>query len=401
MRSIVGPGLVVAATGVGAGDLVSSLSSGAEYGLAFLWAIVIGATLKFGLTESIGRWSLATGITPLRGLHSLSAWVTGYFGAYAVVLGFFYGAAIMSACGLALDAMIPGMSVDAWAIVSGFVGLALLLIGRYKVFEHIMQFFVALMFVSTIGAAAMTTPDLGDLVLGLRPTMPDGSLLYLLGVVGGVGMTLGLCSYGYWLRDRGWSGPEWIGGMRLDLLVGYMLTFLFMASMMVIGNEFLNGSGRTIDGEEGLLALADPFGAEFGSAAKWLLLLGFFSAVFSSLIGGFNSLAYIFADIMNIARGIPQERDDHAERTWPFRGYLLWVTFPPMILLFIGSPVYLVLVYAAASAIFAPVMAACLLWLMNSRRVPVRNRNRWIANLNLGTCVMLFGALGVHELINL
>ena len=401
MRSIVGPGLLVAATGVGAGDLVTSLSSGAEYGLTFVWAIVIGATLKFGLTESIGRWSLATGIMPLRGLHSMSPWITGYFGAYAVVLGFFYGAAILSACGLALNAMIPQLSIDAWAMISGVVGLGLLLIGRYHVFERVMQFFVALMFVSTIGAAIMTRPDLGDLAVGFRPTVPDGSLLYLLGVVGGVGMTLSLCSYGYWLRDRGWKGQQQISAMRIDLVVGYTLTFAFMVSMMIVGTEFLYGTGRTIDGEEGLLALAEPFGAEFGSAAKWLLLLGFFSAVFSSLIGGFNSMAYVFSDVVNVSRGLPQEDDDRAERTWTFRGYLVWSTFPPMVLLFVGSPVFLVLTYTAISALFVPVMAASLLWLMNSKRMPIPHRNRWIANINLAASVVLFGALAVHELMNL
>ncbi|MGH3358547.1 MAG: Nramp family divalent metal transporter, partial [Nocardioidaceae bacterium] len=149
LRSVVGPGLVLAATGVGAGDLVSSLSAGEGYGLAFVWAIVVGAALKFGVTESIGRWYLATGITPLRGLDSLSRWITIYFGIYAVILGFFYGAAILSACGLALNAMVPVLSVDAWAVVSGLVGLGLLLIGRYKIFERVMQVFVALMFVST------------------------------------------------------------------------------------------------------------------------------------------------------------------------------------------------------------------------------------------------------------
>ncbi|MGH3358746.1 MAG: Nramp family divalent metal transporter, partial [Nocardioidaceae bacterium] len=244
-----------------------------------------------------------------------------------------------------------------------------------------------------------TTPDPTDLALGFRPTFPDGSLIYLLGVVGGVGMTLGLCSYGYWLRDRGWTGPAWITAMRLDLVVGYLLTFLFMAAMMVVGAEFLNGSGRSIDSEEGLLALAEPFGAEFGSVAKWLLLLGFFSAVYSSLLGGFNALAYIFADIVNIVRGVPQEEDDKAERTWPFRAYLLWVTFPPMILLFVGSPVFLVLLYAAGSAIFTPVMAACLIWLMNSRRLSAEHRNRWLANGCLATAVILFGALGVQQLM--
>ncbi len=40
---LVGPGLIMAATGVGAGDMVSSLTAGTEYGTIFLWAILVGA----------------------------------------------------------------------------------------------------------------------------------------------------------------------------------------------------------------------------------------------------------------------------------------------------------------------------------------------------------------------
>jgi Mn2+/Fe2+ NRAMP family transporter len=57
----VGPGLIIAATGVGAGDMVSSLNAGTEYGMIFLWAILVGALVKFYLTEGIGRWYMATG----------------------------------------------------------------------------------------------------------------------------------------------------------------------------------------------------------------------------------------------------------------------------------------------------------------------------------------------------
>ena len=40
---LIGPGLVVAATGVGAGDMVSSLTAGTEYGTVLVWAVVLGA----------------------------------------------------------------------------------------------------------------------------------------------------------------------------------------------------------------------------------------------------------------------------------------------------------------------------------------------------------------------
>ena len=35
---VVGPGIVVAVTGVGAGDMITSLVAGTEFGTALLWA---------------------------------------------------------------------------------------------------------------------------------------------------------------------------------------------------------------------------------------------------------------------------------------------------------------------------------------------------------------------------
>ncbi|MFC0297518.1 Nramp family divalent metal transporter [Geobacillus jurassicus] len=59
------PRLIVAATGVGAGDLVAALVAGTNYGLVFMWAIIVGAVFKFVLNEGGGRWHLLSGKTSL------------------------------------------------------------------------------------------------------------------------------------------------------------------------------------------------------------------------------------------------------------------------------------------------------------------------------------------------
>ncbi|MGA8977909.1 MAG: Nramp family divalent metal transporter, partial [Pedococcus sp.] len=61
--SLIGPGLVVAATGVGAADLVATLIAGSKCGYALLWTVVVGCVMKIVLAEGAGRYSLATGRT--------------------------------------------------------------------------------------------------------------------------------------------------------------------------------------------------------------------------------------------------------------------------------------------------------------------------------------------------
>ena len=106
---LIGPGLVVAATGVGAGDMVSSLTAGTEFGTILIWAVILGAVLKFALTEGLGRWYMATRTTILEGWHSMGWWASIYFMVYLALVTFFFGAAAPSASALAMDAMFPGL----------------------------------------------------------------------------------------------------------------------------------------------------------------------------------------------------------------------------------------------------------------------------------------------------
>lgn len=75
---MIGPGFVVAATGVGTADMITAIVIGTSFGMTFVWAIIIGSILKYYLNEGVGRWYLATGQTILQGWQTLGKWATGY-----------------------------------------------------------------------------------------------------------------------------------------------------------------------------------------------------------------------------------------------------------------------------------------------------------------------------------
>ena len=399
----VGPGLVVAATGVGAGDMVSSLSAGTGFGTVLIWAVVLGAVLKYVLTEALGRWYMATGDTILEGWRSLGWWASGYFIVYLLLATFVYGAAATSVASLALTTAFPGvLPLWAWAVLHGVVfGFVIVGIGRYKLFERVMQVFVGIMFVTVVGLAILLGPNLGDLALGFVPRIPDGALLTTLAVIGGVGGTFTLASYPYWARERGWRQSQWIPTMRLDLLVGYVMTGIFMVAMLVVGTELLFASGNEISGEEGLVALSDPIAGRFGPIASAMFLLGFWAAATSSITGAWNGASYLFADFVRTARGARGEEADAylSEKSPWFRGFLAWMTFPPMILHVFGQPIGLVILYAALGAIFMPFLAITFLWLLNSNRVSREYRNGILANIFLAAAVLLFVVVGINEVL--
>ncbi|EHK86902.1 Nramp family divalent metal transporter [Saccharomonospora azurea] len=407
----IGPGIMAAATGVGAGDLVATMVAGSRYGYTLLWAVLLGTIFKLALGEAVGRWHLASGQTLLSGWRTLGRWVLVYFGAYALVWGFVYGATAMSASGLPLNALMPGLSVRYWAMICGVVGFALVWFGRYAVIEKIMTVLVGVMFVTVVGTAVLVAPNLLDAGKGLVPSLPDGSLVYVLGLVGGVGGTITMAAYGYWTIAKGWHTPRWMPMMRLDNAVGYVTTGVFVIAMLVVGSELLFNQ-EIVSGDAGLLYLGDALAQDYGQWARIPFLIGFFAVSFTSLIGVWNGVSLLFADwwrTWRLPRHVKGEAqadlDDYerkaGEHSPVFRGYLVWLTFPPMALLFLDRPFQLTVAYGALGALFMPFLAGTLLVLLNSRRVVPQGRSRWVSNTLLTLCLALFAYLAVDELVGL
>ncbi|MER5441743.1 Nramp family divalent metal transporter [Streptomyces sp. NPDC002790] len=407
----IGPGIVVAATGVGAGDLVATLIAGSNFGYTLLWAAVLGCLVKISLAEAAGRWHLATGRTLFDGWASLGKWTTYFFVIYAVIWGFVYGAAAMSSSGLPLQALFPDVfpadwSIKPWAILSGVVGLVFVWLNKYSVFEKVMTVLVGVMFVVTVYLAIRVTPNLGAAFAGLLPVLPDekDSILNTLGLIGGVGGTITLAAYGYWVNAKGWTNTSWMKVMRLDNRVAYITTGIFVVAMLFVGAELLHASHTAIaEGDKGLVDLSTILAAQYGTATAKMFLIGFFATSFTSLIGVWHGVSLMFADFVEryrlsrVVTGEEVARGDR-EKGWPFRAFLLWMTFPPIVLLFQGQPFRLVIIYGVLGAAFMPFLALTLVWLLNSSRTPASWRNGWLSNSMLTVSGLLFVVLCVKQI---
>ncbi|MFE0105460.1 Nramp family divalent metal transporter [Streptomyces sp. NPDC059009] len=421
----VGPGIVVAATGVGAGDLVATLIAGSKFGYTLLWAAIIGCLVKISLAEATGRWHLATGRTLFEGWRSLGQWTTVYFAIYVVIWGFVYGATAMSSSALPLVALWPsGPGIKTWAIICGVLGLAFVWFNRYAVFEKAMTVVIGMKFLIVVYVAIRVAPDLGDALAGLVPSLPDDSLLYTLGLIGGVGGTITMAAYGYWVNSKGWTDITWLKVMRLDNRVAYITTGVFVVAMLIIGAELLHSANIALTtGDKGLVQLGDVLEDRFGGTTANLFLIGFFATSFGALMGVWHGVSLMFADFVeriqrerkgkregkregdggDVALGTPDEMVAEVaagkrEKSLPFRAYLLWLTFPPMILLFQNQPFRLVIIYGVLGAAFMPFLALTLLWLLNTSRTPKQWRNGWLSNGMLAAAGLLFLVLCVQQI---
>jgi len=400
-RDAFGPGFVVAATGVGAGDLIAASVAGQRYGLSVLWIVAIGAFLKWTLNDGVARWQFATGTTLIAGWTQRLPRVVGwYFLCYLVLWGFLVAAALAAACGVAAHALWPVLPSAGWAVLHSIAGLGLVWFGRYRRFELIMQWLMGAMFVVVVVCALPLAPDPRAFMHGLLvPTVPEGSARFLLGVMGGVGGSVTLLCYGYWTHERGWSGPNAHRRSQIDLGVAYFLTGLFGLAMIVIAAEAkpADASGPAL-----VLALAARLGELLGPTGRLCFLIGFWCAVFTSLLGVWQGVPYLFSDTLAQLR---RRRDPHATvppislaHTRSYRGFLLFLAVAPLLLHYFQRPLTLVILYAIAGAFFMPFLASVLL-VLNNRTAwvgPLKNR-AWV-NVVLVLSLLLFGGLFAIEI---
>jgi hypothetical protein len=180
--------------------------------------------------------------------------------------------------------------------------------------------------------------------------------------MGGVGGTVTILCYGYWIREEGRFDENNLRESRIDLAIAYAITAVFGLAMVVIGSTVeVEGGGATL-----IIRLADRLVDKLGVVGKWIFLLGAFGAIFSSLLGVWQSIPYLFADLWHHISGsktVLIQKIDTEEK--PYRFYLYGMATIPMIGLWVGFA-RMQKFYAIVGALFMPMLSGVLL-LLNGR----------------------------------
>lgn len=261
-----------------------------------------------------------------------------------------------------------------------------------------MNVLVGVMFLTVITTAALIKPDLSKIAAGLIPNIPtyvnpDGKeqgVVWTLALMGGVGGTLTILSYGYWIKEKGRSGTEFLRTCRIDLAAAYVITAIFGISMIIISSQI------DLDKESSsklIIVLSEKLESILGSFGAKLFLVGAWAAVFTSLLGVWQSVPYMFADFWEMFRNGKQKTVDTKSK--PYRYYLIALALIPMI----GLAYKFVLiqkVYAYLGSFVIPLIAVALLF-MNSRSKSIgekfRNHPTTIAVIILILAIFIFIAL--------
>lgn len=400
---LLGPGLVLAAAGIGAADVVVASVSGIRFGTTLLWVVVFTVTLKFALTEALARYQLATGETVVH------AWATRLpraigigFGIYLLFWTFMVGAALSGACGLAVTSFFPGVPLQVGAALHAVAAAALVGFNRYARFQRVMKALIGTMAICVLVCAVLVAPSLGEILRGFFvPTIPPaGGGAQVLSLLGGIGGSVTMLCYGYWMRLEGWRGGEKLPTVRGDVGFAYLFTGLFGAALIVIaaGVHAQGAAGSRI-----ALEVAAQLGRVAGPAAHWIFLVGFWCTVFTAMLGVWQGVPQVYVDLVGAWRESERAATDPAAPTGQDRriylAALAYITLPPLALIWFKQPVAVVVAFAITGAFFVPFLSATLLYLNNRREWMGALANRWLGNLTLVVCLLVFGAVCVREIV--
>jgi len=405
--SWLGPGIIMAASGIGASDIVSATVGGATHGVTLLWALALGAFFKFVLTEGLARWQLATGSTLLEGwARYLPRWVLVVFMAYLVLWAFAVSGALVSGCGMAVENITRGGVPRSWgAFAQALVAFGIIYAARAGGFSRVMKPLIVMMFFSIVACAALTFREPMAALQGLLvPAIPVNGGAHVMSLIGGIGGSLTLLSYNYLLRDGEGVDQAGLRSVRTDLAIAYLFTAILGLSVMLIANRVFHSAGIVITDQEAVSRMAGQLAGIMGPWGFYVYSIGFWAAVLASLFGVWQTVPSIFADGYSVLMRLPKQERAAAMHpsSWQCRAALVFMALVSIPFAFLGRPLLVIIAFTVIGSLFIPFLAATLLYLNNRVLWPgAIRRNNMATNVTLVLVLLLFLIIGAVELFRL
>lgn len=390
----IGPGMVLAASIVGSGELIATTTLGAQAGFALLWIILLSCAIKPVVQAELGRYTIATGHTGLEGFDTVPGpraglrWLVWAW-AITVVLTLLQVGGMYGGVAQVMSAIVPAVPVVVWVGVCLGITLALLLGGGYDRIERLAFVKVGLFTLLTVCAAAILfgRPDpisIADLASGLRFDRPDAGLATAMAVFGitGVGATE-LAMYPYWCVEKGYAryagrrdgsaawtarARGWIRVMHLDILCSLVIYTLATIAFYLLGAGVLHRMGVVPADRDTIAVLSNIYTQTLGGWALWVFYVGAIVTLYGTIFSSTAAHARLFADAVRIAGGYA--REDAAERRrWRTRFVIVLSVLPVVFYWSLRSPVQMVVAGGIAQAMMLPLIGGAVIYLRH-RRLP-------------------------------
>jgi manganese transport protein len=282
-------------------------------------------------------------------------------------------------------------STAVWAGIVAGLAAGLLATGSYRAVERVLVWLVVLMGFVFLVTALIVTPDFGDLLAGFVPTVPSGSTLTVLALIGTTVVPYNLFLHASSVQDK-W--PEDIPTDRavreakLDTRLSIGFGGLVTLAILTTAAAALFSSGRGVASAGDMATQLEPL---LGPAAKYFFASGLLAAGITSSVTAPLAAAYATAGALGWRRDLSDPK---------FKAVWAAIILVGVIFAFMGSSPTQAIVFAqAANGIILPIIAVFLLVVMNRRDLLGDHVNSTVANI-VGVVVVLVAiVLGARSLL--
>jgi manganese transport protein len=410
LLTVIGPGIVVAGSVMGSGELINTPVQAAKFGFVLLWVALLSCIIKYFLQVEIGRHAMVHGRTTHQALNRCpgphyrgTSWIgIVYMGGYMVSLltapGMLGAMAGMMQREIPLDSWInriagdPGnnvtdKSIAWWGAILVVLTIALLWKGAYRHLEVLIAILVGVFSVSVAIALVMIQASeyritLNEILSGLSFSFGDTPKLAAYAVIslmGALGATANeLFMYPYWILEKGYNqqlgdpadarwakrAQEWVKAIRIDSGVATALATVMTAAFFLLGCTILHREGVVPEGSDVVETISQVYTKSFGGWSRTIFLIGAFATLFSTILVTAAAAGRMFGDFFGSLKLINYEDLKIRNRVHRWTQTIIMLIVLGVFLWCGSEPVRLIVFGQFFSAVFStPLLLFAICWM--------------------------------------
>lgn len=293
-----GPAFFAIGYTIGTGSVTSMIVAGSTYGMSLLWVLFLSCLFSGALIYAYGNYAIVTGETALYAFRKHLKF--GKPIAILIIVGVTFGQwnSLMGILGISSNIIFemlalysPSLNQYKYELVLAIavsvisIMYAIMLIGKYSLFEKILVMFVSCMGISFVFSLLVVHPMPAEVAAGFVPSIPniEGGKMMVAAFVGTTMAAATFLSRPLFIQGKGW-GMVNQKQQKKDAIVAACLVFVISASVMAVAHGALFHEGKKITHVLDMVNALEPI------AGKTALTVFFFGTLAAGLSSVFPCL---------------------------------------------------------------------------------------------------------------
>ena len=387
----IGPGLLVTVGFIDPGNWASNFAAGSEYGYTLLWVVTLSTIMLIALQHNVAHLGIVTGLCLSEAAVKYSPkWAGRPIVVSAILASISTSLAEILGGAIALQ-MLVGLSIPTGAVLTTVATLIMLFTNSYKKMERAIIGFVSMIGLSFIYELFLVDVHWPSALEGaFVPSVPEGSLMIIMSVLGAVVMPHNLFLHSEIVQSREihLEGDKRIQHMLkyefFDTLFSMIVGWAINSAMILLAATTFFAHGQHVEELAQAQAMLHPLLGHNAANifAIALLLAGISSTITSGMAAG-SIFSGLFGESYN------------AKDTHSIVGIVLSLGIALLLIFFIGDPFKGLIVSQMFLSIQLPFTMFLQISLTSSPRVMGKYAN------SLPNKLFLYGLAGIVTLLNI